>query len=87
AIAGSLIPFNFEGIGFSLTALFIVLMCEQIFKVKKAAPFIASTGAAVLAVLFLPQRFALLVSLVAAIALVEISIDRARGKVVSPEEE
>ncbi|MDR3166678.1 MAG: AzlC family ABC transporter permease [Treponema sp.] len=30
AVAGSLIPFDFEGIGFALTALFIVLLIEQI---------------------------------------------------------
>jgi 4-azaleucine resistance transporter AzlC len=72
AIAGSFIPFNFEGIGFSLTALFIVLMCEQILRVKKAGPFIISAIAAILAVVFLPSRLALLVSLAASIALVQI---------------
>jgi 4-azaleucine resistance transporter AzlC len=83
AVTGSLIPFNFEGIGFSLTALFIVLMCEQILKVKKAGPFLISAGAAVLAVLFLPQRFALLVSLAAAIALVRIIPGGVSGGAVS----
>jgi 4-azaleucine resistance transporter AzlC len=73
AVAGSFIPFNFEGIGFSLTALFIVLMCEQILRVKKAGPFIISAIAAILAVVFLPSRLALLVSLAASIALVQIS--------------
>jgi 4-azaleucine resistance transporter AzlC len=33
AILGSLLPFNMEGIGFALTALFIVLFWEQIFNV------------------------------------------------------
>jgi 4-azaleucine resistance transporter AzlC len=83
AVAGSLIPFSFEGIGFSLTALFIVLMCEQILKVRKAAPFLVSAAAAVLAVVFLPQRFALLVSLAAAIVLVELGSGRGRGGAVS----
>jgi 4-azaleucine resistance transporter AzlC len=83
AAAGSLIPFNFEGIGFSLTALFIVLMCEQILKVKRAGPFLISAGAAVLAALFLPQRFALLVSLAAAIALVRIIPGGVSGGAVS----
>jgi 4-azaleucine resistance transporter AzlC len=87
AVAGSLIPFNFEGIGFSLTALFIVLMCEQILKLKRAGPFLISAGAAVLAVLFLPQRFALLASLAAAIALVRISSGGSPGGVVSTGEE
>jgi 4-azaleucine resistance transporter AzlC len=79
AAAGSFIPFSFEGIGFSLTALFIVLMCEQIIKIKKAGPFLISGAAAILAVMFLPQRFALLASLAAAIALVRISSGGAPG--------
>jgi 4-azaleucine resistance transporter AzlC len=73
AVAGSFIPFNFEGIGFSLTALFIVLMAEQILRVKKAAPFLISAVAAILAVVLLPPRFALLASLASAIVLVRIS--------------
>jgi 4-azaleucine resistance transporter AzlC len=36
--AGALLPFDFEGAGFALTALFIVLMVEQIRRVKKPAP-------------------------------------------------
>jgi 4-azaleucine resistance transporter AzlC len=73
AIAGSLIPFNLEGIGFTLTALFIVLMCEQVLRVKKPGPFIIAAAAAILAVVFLPARFALLASLAAAIAVVRLS--------------
>jgi 4-azaleucine resistance transporter AzlC len=38
AAAGSLIPFNFEGIGFALTALFVVLMIEQIRRAPAAGP-------------------------------------------------
>jgi 4-azaleucine resistance transporter AzlC len=87
AVAGSLIPFNFEGIGFSLTALFIALMCEQIFKVKKPGPFIASAAAAVLAVLFLPRRFALLAALAAAIALTGMRRPRDHDGAVSAGEE
>ncbi|MCL2179986.1 MAG: AzlC family ABC transporter permease, partial [Treponema sp.] len=34
AVAGSLIPYNIDGIGFALTALFIVLMLEQIFRTR-----------------------------------------------------
>ncbi|MDR2109753.1 MAG: AzlC family ABC transporter permease, partial [Spirochaetaceae bacterium] len=35
AVVGALIPFNIEGIGFALTALFIVLMIEQILRIRK----------------------------------------------------
>ena len=38
AAIGALIPFNMEGIGFALTALFIVLFLEQVFRVMKIPP-------------------------------------------------
>ena len=77
AVAGALIPFNFEGVSFALTALFIVLLIEQVLRARSAlprrrswaAPFLASAPAAVLAVLLLPARFSLLSAMAAAIAL------------------
>jgi 4-azaleucine resistance transporter AzlC len=71
AVAGMLIPFDMEGIGFSLTALFIVLMVEQMFRVRKPLPFIISAAAAVLAVVFLPSRFSILSALAVSIILVQ----------------
>ena len=65
AIAGALIPFSTEGIGYALTALFIVLMIEQMRRARGPGIFIISAAAAVLCVLFLPPR----VSLLAAMAL------------------
>jgi 4-azaleucine resistance transporter AzlC len=73
ALAGSLIPFNTEGIGFALTALFVVLMTEQILKVKQPAMFIISAAAAVLAVIFLPARVALLAAMALSLVLVQIT--------------
>ncbi|GHV40513.1 hypothetical protein AGMMS49546_14560 [Spirochaetia bacterium] len=69
AVAGSLIPFNMEGIGFALTALFIVLMIEQILRVKRPGIFIISAGAAVLAVFLLPGRVSLLSAMTLSLAL------------------
>jgi 4-azaleucine resistance transporter AzlC len=63
AVAGRLIPFNTEGIGFALTALFIVLLIEQIRRVRKPGIFIVSAIAAVLAVFFLPARTSLLAAM------------------------
>jgi 4-azaleucine resistance transporter AzlC len=71
AVAGTLIPFNMEGIGFALTALFIVLMVEQMFRVKRPLPFVISALAAVLAVVFLPARFSIISALAVAIILVQ----------------
>jgi len=60
AAIGALIPFDLEGIGFALTALFIVLMIEQIFRTKKASIFVLSALAALLAVFILPDLITLL---------------------------
>jgi 4-azaleucine resistance transporter AzlC len=72
AVAGTLIPFNMEGIGFALTALFIVLMIEQILRLRRPAPFIISALAAVLASFLLPARFSLLAALAVSLATVQI---------------
>jgi predicted branched-subunit amino acid permease len=69
AVAGSLIPFNLEGIGFALTALFVVLMIEQMIRVRRPGAFIVSALAAVLAVVFLPARLSLLAALALALIL------------------
>jgi 4-azaleucine resistance transporter AzlC len=53
ALVGGLVPFDGRGMEFALTALFIVLLVEQIRSVRKAAPYIvatAATGAALLLV-------------------------------------
>jgi len=65
AVAGSIIPFSTDGIAFALTSLFIVLMIEQILRVRKPGIFIISASLAVLCALLLPSR----VSLLAAMAL------------------
>lgn len=69
ALAGSLIPFDTEGIGFALTALFVVLMIEQILRVRKPGIFIVSAIPAALAVFFLPSRISLLAAMALALAL------------------
>ncbi|MCL2191300.1 MAG: AzlC family ABC transporter permease [Treponema sp.] len=69
AIAGALIPFDTEGIGYALTALFIVLMIEQMLRLRKAGVFIVSAVFAVLCVVFLPARISLLAALAIALAI------------------
>jgi predicted branched-subunit amino acid permease len=59
AIAGTLIPFSTEGIGFALTALFVVLMIEQILRIRRPGIFAASALFAVLGVIFLPPGISL----------------------------
>ena len=79
AAIGALIPFDLEGIGFALTALFIVLFLEQIFIVLKNSEtesshgkiwiFIISGAAALFAVFLLPERIALLAGMILALVL------------------
>jgi 4-azaleucine resistance transporter AzlC len=72
ALAGTLIPFNFEGIAFALSALFIVLMIEQILRVRKPGIFIVSAAAAVLAVFLLPGRVSLLGAMALAFCMIQM---------------
>jgi len=69
AVAGSLIPFDMNGVGFALTALFVVLMIEQIKKVKRPELFVVSGLAAALGVFLLPVKFSLLAALTLALVL------------------
>ncbi|MDR2793962.1 MAG: AzlC family ABC transporter permease [Treponema sp.] len=71
AAAGSLIPFNMEGISFALTALFIVLLIEQILRLKKLSVFVISALVAILAVVVFPNRLSLLASMVISLVFVQ----------------
>ena len=63
ALAGALIPFDMTGIGFALTALFVVLLMEQIMKAKKFGLFFLSGAAAIAAVFLIPGSVSLLAAL------------------------
>jgi len=68
-VAGTLIPFGMDGIGFALTALFVVLMVEQIQRVKRSGVFIVSGAMALFGVFFLPGNISLLAALALALLL------------------
>jgi 4-azaleucine resistance transporter AzlC len=76
ALAGTFIPWKLDGIDFALTALFIVLMIEQIIRIKKPVPFVVSGISAVAAVFLLPgelsSRFSLLAALVISLGVVQL---------------
>ncbi|MDR2304757.1 MAG: AzlC family ABC transporter permease [Treponema sp.] len=72
ALAGTLIPFGFDGIAFALSALFVVLMIEQILRVRKPGIFIVSAAAAVLAVFLLPGRVSLLGAMALAFCMIQL---------------
>jgi 4-azaleucine resistance transporter AzlC len=76
ALAGTFIPWKLDGIGFALTALFIVLMIEQIIRIKKPVPFVVSGISAVAAVFLLPgdlsSRFSLPAALIISLGVVQL---------------
>jgi 4-azaleucine resistance transporter AzlC len=80
AVAGSLIPFNMEGIGFALTALFVVLLIEQILRVRDPKIFVVSALVAVFTVFVLPSRLSLLSAMVISLGLVQLLTSRAQSR-------
>ena len=79
AIAGAIIPFEMKGVSFALTALFVVLMIEQIKKVKKPLLFVVSAVAALLGVFLLPGSLSILAALALAFLLVVIIEQRRKA--------
>ena len=79
AVAGALIPFDLEGVSFALTALFVVLMLEQIKRVKKPGLFIVSGAAALAGVFLLPGGISLLVALILAL-IIALFIERGKNE-------
>ncbi|GHU22515.1 branched-chain amino acid ABC transporter permease [Spirochaetia bacterium] len=80
AILGSILPFSMEGISFALTALFITLTLEQLFRIKKPGIFIVSAAVAVLSVIIFPAKTALLTGLILSLAVVALLNRSAPGK-------
>jgi 4-azaleucine resistance transporter AzlC len=67
ALVGGLIPFDARGVDFALTALFIVLLVEQLRSVRRAAPYLVATAASGFALLVASPSNFLLVAIAAAI--------------------
>jgi len=69
AVIGSLLPFSTKGIGFALTAMFVVLMIEKMFKEREPFVFIYSAITSALCAIFLPSRISLLAALAVSLLL------------------
>jgi 4-azaleucine resistance transporter AzlC len=65
---GKYIPFSTEGLGFALTALFVVLLIEQLVSCRKKLPFIIAGCVAVGTFLLAGRDNMLIISLVVSIA-------------------
>jgi 4-azaleucine resistance transporter AzlC len=72
AILGETVPFSFRGVDFALTALFAVLLLEQIKKTKTLVPPLIGIVASALALVLAPDEHFLLVSLALALTLLGI---------------
>lgn len=68
-VAGTLIPFSFEGVDFALTALFAVLLIDQVKKSKDLVPPLVGIGVTIVAAIFIPSDYVLLAALAAGVAL------------------
>ncbi|GMO46696.1 MAG: AzlC family ABC transporter permease [Treponemataceae bacterium] len=80
AAAGNLIPFSFAGIDFALTALFAVLLIEQIKKTRDILSVIAGAAAAATAIFFVPSDHILVAALSAGIAVLMLARGRIRER-------
>jgi len=76
AITGSLIPFSTEGIGFALTALFVVLMTEKMLEKRNPLIFICSATAAVLCAFFMPSGVSILAAMIISLVLSSVLLNR-----------
>ena len=75
ALAGSLIPINYEGIEFVLTALFVTIFVEQWLSTKDHVPALVGLGSTAACLLFFGKDLFLIPSM-AAIAAILIMIPR-----------
>jgi 4-azaleucine resistance transporter AzlC len=78
SIAGSLIPFSFTGIDFALTALFVVLLMDQLRRTRDPVPAAIGIASAVIALVLVGPRHMLLAALAGALAL--LALARGRNK-------
>jgi 4-azaleucine resistance transporter AzlC len=79
ALAGSLLSFSFAGVDFALTALFAVLLIEQLKKTRRGLPVIIGLGVTVLSILVVPSQHVLIVSL--ALGIAALGILRGKGEI------
>jgi 4-azaleucine resistance transporter AzlC len=72
AIAGKIFSFNTKGIDFALTALFVVLLIEQIRSHKNRIPFVIATACSIAALIITGSGNMLIVSIVSSIVILVI---------------
>jgi len=78
ALAGSLLPINYEGVEFALTALFVTIFVEQWLSTRKHGPAITGVAATALSLLIFGKDVFLIPSMVIIAAC--LTIMRPTGK-------
>ena len=63
ALVGRSLPFSTDGLAFALTALFAVLLVEQLLKGFRPAALVGALSGALLCLLFLPGKYFLIASM------------------------
>lgn len=81
ALAGTLIPFNSEGIDFAMTALFVVIFVEQWMDKKNRVPEIIGVACAVICLQIFGKDSFVLPTMILVIALLFIGRKRLEGQV------
>lgn len=76
AVAGSLIPFSLDGVDFALTALFAVLLIDQVQKSKDIVPPLIGVVTAAAAMLLVPSQYILITALAAGTAVLILAKGR-----------
>ncbi len=72
AVAGAIIPFSFAGVDFALTALFVVLLMDQLRRGGNSIPALIGGGCAVAALLLAGPGNMLIASLAGALAMLSL---------------
>ncbi|AEJ18808.1 AzlC family ABC transporter permease [Gracilinema caldarium] len=83
---GSMLPFDTKGLDFALTALFIVLLVEQIKTMHRLEPYIAGLFACVVSLFLVSSRDFLLVSLLFSVVFLMLLRPRLDASNLSREE-
>ena len=78
SLMGSALTFDITGLDFALTALFIVLLVDQVRAVKKPEPYLAALLGCILALFISPKNF-LLVALVISTGALALLRERIEG--------
>lgn len=82
SIAGTLISFDLEGIDFAMTALFAVILCEQVHTLRCKLPIVIGACCAVFSFLIFDSDAFLLPALVSAVILLSVF----RGRIMTEED-